>query len=653
MKIFLKIFIFNSFLLFSSCNSNAIKDAAKEDKTLQFLNDLNNKDLDGAGKRKVLDTAYKAASNIDNDSLRNKALVEISYQYLKLNDSLNFRNTNSEARKLSLALNDSSSIAATYWDLAGFYHSNNIEDSAYYFYHQAQKIYFSINDKYNSARMLLNMSIIQNNIKDYTGSEITTTKAISLLKPLKKYKHLYRAYNNLGIVFNELGEYDRALFYYGKGLDYLEKAERTDLLPSIWNNIGIVYNNQKQYQEAAEYYNNALDYDENLENSDPELYAMLLDNRAYNKLQMGAPTGVLQQFKKALGIRKRINDIPGIIINNLHLAEYCLEERDTASAVQYASRARELSIKSQNARDLLASLLVLSKAVKDSALVYSQKYIRISDSLQQRERTTRNKFARIRFETDEYISQAERLTQKITFVSLTALGAITIFSLLYIIKHQRSRNIKLQLIEEGREKEKQRISRELHDGILGKLFGVRISLDSLNEDDNKEIKEKRFGYIEEIGNIAEEIRLLSRKLDKTFPIDADYNMLFKDLIEKQNQGNIKFTLEINHIVKWNKVKDDIKINIYRILQEVVHNIQKHSLATEAHVHIRKIKNLLILKVKDNGKGFIYEEVDKGLGLKNMESRVKNIHGRLEIISGNPEDQGTLIRVIVRIHQEAK
>ena len=94
-----------------------------------------------------------------------------------------------------------------------------MKDSAYFSYYKAQKIYELIKNNFYSGRLLLNMAIIQTDLKDYTGSEITTFKAIALLKPLNKYDQLYRCYNNLGIIFNELEDFDQALIYHDEALN--------------------------------------------------------------------------------------------------------------------------------------------------------------------------------------------------------------------------------------------------------------------------------------------------------------------------------------------------------------------------------------------------------------------------------------------------
>lgn len=628
MKSYQTSFIILIFLLYS-CNkvenSNDDYTAGKNS-----LATNQNAEPDKTRSKKALVKAYEKALKENNDTLRNKMLLDVSYRFLKANDSILFLRSNKNARELSIYLKDSVGISATYWDLAQFYHRHTAEDSAYYYYDKAQKIYNALGDELNSGKLLLNMAIIQKNIKDYTGSEVTTTNAITLLDPLDEFHSLYVAFNNLGIVFNELEEYDKALFYHNKALENLTKSGETKDFPSVYNNIGVVFNNQKKYSKANEYFKKALTSTEKLQHANPKIYAMILDNQAYARFHSKDTTGVYKQFMKALSIRKEQNFETGISINQLHLAEYFLKNEDTLNAIEYGLAAKEIASKSQNTRDLLSSLELLSNAIKDSALSYSKQYIKINDSLQKQERAVRNKFARIRLETDQYISETERLNQRILRMSLIALGIFFIFILLYIIQDQRSKNklIKQKQIanqeiynlilaqqknfEEGREKEKRHISRELHDGILGKLFGVRLSLDSLNEEDQAESKKKRFEYIEEIQKIAEEIRLISHKLNKCSLIDVDFKTVLQEFIREQHQG-IELQLEMDESIDWEDFDNNIKINIYRIIQEAITNIQKHAEATKAKVVIKKNKKQIILQVKDNGFGFNTDEPKKELG----------------------------------------
>ncbi|WP_373060207.1 tetratricopeptide repeat protein [Zunongwangia sp. H14] len=660
-----KLLLLLELLVLISCNKDYSSSKNDYSKLInQKLDQVSKSSLKLQEKQEILQDAYNLA-NEQEDDIRNKNLLEISYQFLKLRDSVAFLTINKKVRKLSADSNDSLSLAMAYWDLGNYYHTTNIEDSAYFYYNNAQKLYALVGNEFNSGRLLLNMAMIQKNIKDYTGSEVTTTNAITLLKPLHKNKQLYSAYNNLGIVFNELEEFDKALNYYEEAQNYLEKSERADKFPSIWNNIGVVLHNKKQFDKANDYYNKALNYRKDLANVDPELYAMLLDNQAYNRLRAGEKKEILEQLQKSLQIRKKHRFIPGIVINQLHLAEYFIKNSDTISAINYASRAKELSMQTSNTRDLINSLIFLSHVKKDSSLFYTRKVLNISDSLQKHERAVRNKFARINFETNEYISETERLNQRIFRISLMTLGILLIFILLYIIKDQRSKNklirqkesanqeiynlilAQQKYFEEGREKEKQHISRELHDGILGKLFGIRLSLDSLNERDEVESKKKRFHYIEEIQKIAEEIRLISHKLNKNSIVDVDFKTVLEELIKNQHQG-VDFQLQMENSIFWEDIGNDIKINIYRIIQEAINNIHRHSKATKAKIEIRKNKKKIILHIRDNGVGFNSDESTTGIGLKNMKDRSRNIDGHFSIKSG---PQGTLIKVTINIKNE--
>lgn len=557
-------------------------------------------------------------------------------------------------------------MAAANWDLAEFYFKNNRMDSAYHHMNQARKLYSSIGNSYLHARTLLNMAIVQKNIRDYTGSEVSTFQAISILEPLNKHKYLYRAYNNLGIIYEELEEYDKSFFYYETAEEYLDKADLEYLYPALWNNIGVMLKNSDRYEQAKHYFDKALDFNPNLQNDNPDLYATLLDNQAHNQLKQGNTTNLLPQFKKALAIREKKNIPTEIIVSNLHLAEYYLVIEDRAMALQHAERAKELATRSQDYRDLLKSLLMLSKIDPENALAYTQKYIQINDRLQKRERETRNKFARIRYETAGYIAQTEKLSDRINLIVAIAAGALSVLVLLFVIFRQRAHNKELRLIqqkqsadrevynmvmnlqekfEEGREKEKNRIARELHDGILSKLFGVRINLDILNQKEDEKTREKRFSYIDEIQDIALEIRTLSHELSGSSPITANYETVLEEHIAQQNQSETDFELEIGPEVDFQSIEADVKMNLFRIMQESIQNIHKHAEATKAKISLRQTEKELEMLVEDNGKGFNLKKTNIGIGMKNIRGRVKDIGGKLTI---DPGGKGKTTKISIHI-----
>ena len=659
-------FYFIVFILLSL--SSCKKDARDQRKSTEipslitsYIDSSKNKNLDFIKRRQKLQVAYNLLSKVKRDSLKKHYYSDLVYAYYQLPDTSRFLELNNEVLELAKTTNDSAVIAKCYWRLGNYYSEiQNKKDSAFYYYNKGEEIYWLIGNQFDAAKLLLNMANIQIDIKDYTGSEINTIKAISIFKPLKKYGPLYNSYNSLGIIYDDLGEYDRALYYHRKAFKYIEKSGLINRVSVSLNNMGVVYINQKNYHDAIKNFEDGLEID-SLYHSHPELYAMFLDNLAYAKFKSNDTEAELPElFYNALRIRDSLQFTSGITTSKLHLAEYYLNKNDTMKAIEYARQVKTLSRKSNNFKDLQTSLLILSKIENDSALIYTNDYIRINDSLQKRERAIRNKFARIRFETDEYISETNRLNDRILQTSLISVGLILMIILLFIIYNQRGRNKLIRQrqraneeiynliltqqknFEEGREKEKQHISRELHDGILGRLFGVRLSLDSLNDENNSDAREIRFRYIEEIQKIAEEIRLISHRLSKSSAIEVDFKIVLEELIDKE-PGRIQ--LKIDNAINWEELDNDIKINFYRIIQEALTNIQKHAKATEAKVEIRRENDQLILQVRDNGVGFKTDQSHSGIGLKNIRNRSNNINAQFSIKSG---EEGTLIEVRVNI-----
>jgi len=119
-------------------------------------------------------------------------------------------------------------------------------------------------------------------------------------------------------------------------------------------------------------------------------------------------------------------------------------------------------------------------------------------------------------------------------------------------------------------------------------------------------------------------------------------VVLEELFKKQHHN---IHLNLDNSIDWEQVDNDIKINLYRIIQEAINNIHKHSKATEVKIKIIKIGNKMKLQIWDNGLGFNTGQAKKGIGLKNMKTRSQNINGSFSL---NSSADGTLIQVIVDI-----
>lgn len=656
-------------------------DGAQNSKTTQSNDSiaywLNEKNSSSEKNYKYnLGKAFNYALEEQNDSLKSKYFSKISYYYSVLGDSLQFRRSNKIALKLSEKMKDSNALANNHWDLAYFLEDIAVEDSAYYHFSQAEKIFKALKNDYSRARVLYNMALVQASVKDYTSSEITTIEAIELFKPLKKDYNLYMCYNNLGSVTNALNEYDKALEYYGKSLFYLDKSDKSNLNRfNVINNIGKVYHDKGQYRKALESFEQVISAD-SLYNKDARLYSIALSNYANSKNRLGDTIGVLSLLKKALKIKDSINDTKSLATTYYEIAEYYLSKKDTAMALQYAQNSKTISEQTSNNLRVLESLELMAKVDPENSSKYTQEYIKLNDSLIREERSTRNKFTRIRFETDEFIEQNELLTRQRQLWIGIAIALFVLAAFVLITIDQRRKNQKLRFeqaqqkanqeifnlllaqnkkVEEGKQLEKKRISEELHDGILGQMLGIRLILSGLNNKTDSDSVLKRSDLLKKLQGLEEEIRTISHELSRASQ-EKIHNFIvsIEELVKTiQDSSKMKCHFEYDHKIDWDQLKGDIKINIYRIVQESLQNCIKHAKATKVDLLFESEGDHVRIIVLDNGVGFDQKKGKRGIGLKNINSRLEKLKGTYDIQSKIGQGTKVIVTIPCIMEEEAE
>lgn len=618
--------------------------------------------------------ARRMSMDLKIDSTLVASNLAIASIYFKKKNYSLFKQISKETLPLATKINDSASMATLNFNLGAYFQRILENDSAYYYYNNSEKIYSKIGNLYNAGRVLLNMAIIQKNEKDFIGSEYTCIRAIPFLESeigsdKDAYRPLASIYNNLGIISKELGNYEQAIEYYQKAIELQGKRKepkiRTEL--SYVNNLGMVYEETGDYEEAKKYFSNVLNDTETME-KDSSFHARVLDNYARNKFLIDNNDKDLPNlFLESNRIRGNIDDKGGRMRNSIDLSEYYLAQNEIAIAKEYADQAYDIAHNYKRFDTELETLLLLARIEKgDKALEYTQKHIALNDSLQKEERAIRNKFARIEFETNRIEEQNVKFSrERELFLTLAIAGLIGAI-LIYIIISQRSRNNELRFnqeqqkaneeiynlmlsqqdkIEEGRTKEKQRISEDLHDGILGRLFGTRLSLDSLNMSSDADAVKNRGQYIEELKSIEQEIRRISHDLNADFVAGSGYLDIVKTLIENQTQVyKLSYSFTHKDEIDWEGVSNKTKIHFYRMIQESLQNIYKHANAKHVDISFEMKGHQIYLNIEDDGEGFVVNKAKKGIGLKNIKSRVEELKGELFINS--QIDAGTRISISV-------
>lgn len=199
-------------------------------------------------------------------------------------------------------------------------------------------------------------------------------------------------------------------------------------------------------------------------------------------------------------------------------------------------------------------------------------------------------------------------------------------------------------IIKAQETERNHLGQELHDNINQLLAAIRIHLDKARK--NHEILEDPLAYPIELLNMTmEEIRSLSKNLVTPF------NTNLKDQLESlldSLQTNVGIQTSLEYDVK-HIIDDDQKLHIYRIFQEQVNNIIKHSEAKQVSVQIKSDDKQIAIVITDDGKGFDDKMKNKGIGLPNIINRVELFFGKVIIITA--PGKGCIIQITMPIQND--
>ena len=643
----------------------------KQDSIIFLRNQSKDINLSLEDRLIVAQKASKLASELDIDTTTVLNNRNLSYLYLMLDKYEPFKDINYKNLELATKLKDTFVVAIAYSNLAWYYHHFQKNDSAFYYYTKSLKNYEAIKNLESQASILSSIADIQSTEKDYIGSEESAIQALKLLQKLPQTKrNLERQwilYNLLGIISFQLKQFSKSLEYHEKAIEISNQQQDGyyNKFTSIHNKASI-YRKQGAFDKALELYQNILK-EKRLFEIEPGYYPLILDNIAFTKFE--AKQTDYDAIELMLKQAYKMSDSLGDQVTNLgvtiDLSKFYRGINKRDSALIYAKKSYKLAKEISDNDILLESMLVLSQLNPgEEGKKYLNEHIKLSDSLLFNERAARNKFARIAFETDEIERENERISRERLWLLGVSIGLVLSLVLLYIVITQRAKNKELQFkqkqqeaneeiynlmlsqqdkVEEARSNEKKRISQELHDGILGRLFGTRLSLDSLNLSESKESIQKRSNYISDLKTIEEDIRKISHDLNTDFVSGSGFMDILSELIEKQSQA-YQFKFEFNHIddINWENVSNKTKINVYRIVQESLQNIYKHANAKIVKISLKAKNDVICLSITDDGKGFDVQKSKKGIGLKNIKSRVKELEGKVNFDS--EINKGTTITI---------
>lgn len=221
-------------------------------------------------------------------------------------------------------------------------------------------------------------------------------------------------------------------------------------------------------------------------------------------------------------------------------------------------------------------------------------------------------------------------------ISSFVLGTVIIYFAISILRSQR-KNLVLQRMNilaeiNAIEKEQARMAADLHDELAPTLTVIKFEVDSIetsSEEDTALLK-KASGQLD---GAVEKIREITRNM---MPATLTRNGLHEALKQVVNHTNDYTTLHVSLTYEiGSSLSNDMSINIYRILQEIIQNAIRHSKADLLVIKLSEANNCIHIICEDNGIGFVYDEKIgdlEGIGLRNIKSRTDLMRGKFKLAS---------------------
>lgn len=500
----------------------------------------------------------------------------------------------------------------------------------------------------------------------YLCSSGKLTEAISAYDKALQYVHLLSGnnednlqaittlYNNLATIYLDMRNPTQAVKYALDAVKQADKCQDNSFRTQIYTVCSSIFITQKEYEAAKTYLSKAIALSQQLQQPETELGARTYYLLTLFRTQASA-SEIQKLVKQTNALAAKVNSTMALV-NYYQVLFYVQQTRkEWKAATQTAQKILQLpGIENYPflQYDVYNNLHLVYKELSDFPQAYRALELAktLSDSLFVQEKSRQLEELSVKYETQKKELEYQKLQEKrqkekqnlqlkITF--LLILMAIMAFVSLYFIQKQKLRIERQKREAEAQkrefetlqrdternatraylkelEQERNRLAKELHDGICNDLYALEMNASTLNESWRELLRTSR----ENIRRVSHEL------LPPTFQ-ETTLKQVLQNYAERMTSASCKVTLTtLPEECDWSVLPETYCLNIYRIIQEATGNALKHASPTEIHLTLEwKLPNLE-LTISHNGK--FNSTSEKGIGLQTMRERVMAMKGHILI-----------------------
>lgn len=490
-------------------------------------------------------------------------------------------------------------------------------------FQQSTKFFELAKDSLMIAHNYTSLSLMyHNDLQDYKRGLKYALDALDILAQIKRNEQAFWvATNAVAINYDDAGESDKALEYHFKNLKNV--GDDTDNLAATNNNIGNTYRKKKMYAKAESYF----------------LKAFEVHNKEH-------------------GTYGNDYDL-ATVYNNLSGVNWDLGRPDKAkmyrdSAIHYSIRSKKI----EKLMDTYYEAYQMSDKNRDykDAVIYLKRYLDIKDSTVNSERAKTVYDLEVKYESERKQQQIALLEsegkvkdlelERSRAIMLTIIGGFIVLAGTGYLFYKRSRDkqrlaqakereesqrLRFAAVLEAEENERSRVAKDLHDGIGQLLSTAKLTLSAIDTPPSVESGKMLNNSMQILDEATREVRAISHNLMPATLTQIGLGAALHDLFMKINESNLlRINLSVTGLEE--RLPPTTEIAVYRVIQEIINNMIKHSKADSITVKIVRKESSMYLSIADNGVGFEKELIAKstGLGWKNIFSRISMLNGEIEV-----------------------
>ncbi|MEO7393847.1 MAG: tetratricopeptide repeat protein [Chitinophagaceae bacterium] len=479
---------------------------------------------------------------------------------------------------------------------------------------------------------------------------------------------LFKAYNNIGWAHMELEQFEKAIKNFALCIDVMQQLNVADKYATPYNNIASCYGSIGDVDSAYKYAQKGISIAEKITDYSAEangysiMGTFLSKEKSYEK--------ALGNFEKAVSIREKMAD-PFFIISDLaEISDLQSKTGKTKEGILNGQKALEMAITSKIDAKLpmiytaLAHNYEKAGNYKEAAESYKKLY-KLKDSLYSKANPKALAEIQTKYETEKQERKIEQQQARIVrqnYLFIGIAGMALLIGLLVQSQYKKNKlrqqaamktalmkehEMAVKAVMEAEENERQRIAKDLHDGVGQMMSAAKMNLSAFESEmlfTNNEQKEAFGKIINLVDESCKEVRTVSHLMMPNALQKNNLGVAIGDFADKLSNKNLQVHVSAQGLDK--RMDANIETVLYRVIQECVNNAVKHAGASTLDISLIRDNDGISGTIEDNGKGFDTNDKEqyKGIGLKNIISRIEYLKGTVDFDSA--PGRGTVVALHV-------